>query len=141
MPNGCCSRDLKMQYSADAERNHDCVGCRIDFADLCAAQPPAWGRQFDSGDYRIRGLGATGGQGRSCDLGRGSDDHRPLDVKGVTALTYAHKMRPDDRWLYLSKLRWVKCVSYANQAGPFVGSGFAYEDIGAQELEKYTTAT
>jgi|GEM_PF-3533956 len=33
------------------------------------------------------GWGATGGQGRSCDLGRGSDDHWPRDVKGVTALT------------------------------------------------------
>jgi len=63
---------------------------------------------------------------------------RPRDVKGVATLTYAHKTKSDDQWLYLPKLRRVKRISSANQAGPFVGSEFAYEDIGSQELEKYT---
>lgn len=62
----------------------------------------------------------------------------PRDVKGVAALTYAHKIETDDQWLYLPKLRRVKRISSANQAGPFVGSEFAYEDIGSQEPEKYT---
>lgn len=62
---------------------------------------------------------------------------RPEDVRGVAALTYAHKTRPDDQWLYLPTLRRVKRIASANQAGPFVGSEFAYEDIGSQEPEKY----
>lgn len=63
---------------------------------------------------------------------------QPLDIKGVSALTYAHKKESDDQWLYLPKLRRVKRISSANQAGPFVGSEFAYEDIGSHEPEKYT---
>ncbi|MCU7920702.1 MAG: outer membrane lipoprotein-sorting protein [Candidatus Thiodiazotropha sp. (ex Dulcina madagascariensis)] len=63
---------------------------------------------------------------------------QPRDIKGVTALTYSHKTDPDDQWLYLPKLRRVKRISSANQSGPFVGSEFAYEDIGSQEPEKYT---
>ncbi|MCU7906598.1 MAG: outer membrane lipoprotein-sorting protein [Candidatus Thiodiazotropha sp. (ex Epidulcina cf. delphinae)] len=62
---------------------------------------------------------------------------QPRDIKGVTALTYSHKTDSDDQWLYLPKLRRVKRISSANQAGPFVGSEFAYEDIGSEEPEKY----
>lgn len=63
---------------------------------------------------------------------------QPRDVKGVAALTYSHKKKSDDQWLYLPGLRRVKRIASANQAGPFVGSEFAYEDIGSQEVEKYT---
>jgi outer membrane lipoprotein-sorting protein len=63
---------------------------------------------------------------------------RPQDIKGVTALTYSHKTTSDDQWLYLPKLRRVKRISSTNQAGPFLGSEFAYEDIGSQEPEKFT---
>lgn len=61
----------------------------------------------------------------------------PHDIRGVAALTYAHPVESDDQWLYLPDLRRVKRISSANQAGPFVGSEFAYEDIGSQELPKY----
>lgn len=63
---------------------------------------------------------------------------QPSDIRGVAALTYAHRTEPDDQWLYLPNLRRVKRISSANQAGPFVGSEFAYEDIGSQELPKYS---
>lgn len=63
---------------------------------------------------------------------------RPRDIKGFAALTYAHKIGSDDQWMYLPKLHRVKRISSVNQAGPFVGSEFAYEDIGSQELEQYT---
>lgn len=64
--------------------------------------------------------------------------NRPSDIKGFAALTYAHKIGSDDQWLYLPKLHRVKRISSINQAGPFAGSEFAYEDIGSQELEQYT---
>ncbi len=35
-------------------------------------------------------------------------------------------------------MKRVKRISSANKSGPFVGSEFAYEDIAAQELKKYT---
>ena len=40
--------------------------------------------------------------------------------------------------LYLPALKRVKRIASSNQAGPFMGSEFAYEDISSQELEKYT---
>ncbi len=62
----------------------------------------------------------------------------PRDVKGFAALTYAHKQGADDQWLYLPDLRRVKRIASVNQAGPFVGSEFAYEDIGSQEPEQFS---
>ncbi|MEQ9198435.1 MAG: outer membrane lipoprotein-sorting protein, partial [Rhodospirillales bacterium] len=47
-------------------------------------------------------------------------------------------LEPDDQWLYLPALKRVKRISSKNKSGPFVGSEFAYEDISALELKKYT---
>ena len=62
----------------------------------------------------------------------------PRDIKGTALLSYAHILEPDDQWLYLPALKRVKRISSANKSGPFVGSEFAYEDITAQELKKYS---
>jgi len=62
----------------------------------------------------------------------------PADVKGTALLTFSYKEQPDDQWLYLPALSRVKRISSSNQSGPFVGSEFAYEDMAAQEVEKYT---
>ena len=62
----------------------------------------------------------------------------PADVKGTAMLTYAHGLEPDDQWLYLPALKRVKRISSRNKSGPFMGSTFAYEDLGSQELEKYS---
>jgi outer membrane lipoprotein-sorting protein len=61
----------------------------------------------------------------------------PADVKGTALLTFSHKVGEDDQWLYLPALKRVKRISSANKSGSFMGSEFAYEDIGSQELEKY----
>ncbi|PCI27072.1 MAG: outer membrane lipoprotein-sorting protein [SAR324 cluster bacterium] len=63
---------------------------------------------------------------------------RPRDVKGTAFLSFTHKTGDDDRWLYLPALRRVKRISSSNQSGPFMGSEFAYEDLGSQEVEKFT---
>ena len=60
---------------------------------------------------------------------------QPRDIKGTALLSYAHILDPDDQWLYLAAL---KRISSTNKSGPFVGSEFAYEDITAQELKKYS---
>ncbi len=62
----------------------------------------------------------------------------PADVKGTAMMTYSHKVEPDDQWLYLPALKRVKRIASRNKSGPYMGSEFAYEDIGSQEVEKYT---
>lgn len=63
---------------------------------------------------------------------------QPKDVEGTTLLTYAHKTADDDIWLFLPALKRVKRIAGNNKSGPFMGSEFAFEDFGTQEVEKYT---
>ncbi len=53
-------------------------------------------------------------------------------------LTFTHGLKPDDQWIYLPALRRVKRIHSRNKSGPFMGSEFAYEDLGSQEVEKYS---
>ena len=62
----------------------------------------------------------------------------PRDVEGTALLIYAHKEADDEQWLYLPALKRVKRISSANRSGSFMGSEFSYEDMGAQEVEKFT---
>lgn len=62
----------------------------------------------------------------------------PKDVKGTAMLTYSHGLEADDQWLYLPALKRVKRISSRNKSGPFMGSTFAFEDLGSQEIEKYS---
>ena len=62
----------------------------------------------------------------------------PADVKGTTMLTYTHGLKADDQWLFLPALRRVKRINSRNKSGPFMGSEFSFEDLGSQEVEKYT---
>ena len=62
----------------------------------------------------------------------------PRDVKGTALLVHAHREEADDQWLYLPALKRVKRISSSNRSGSFMGSEFAYEDMGAQEVERFT---
>lgn len=62
----------------------------------------------------------------------------PADVKGTRMLTWTHKKGHDDQWLYLPSLKRVKRIASRNKSGAFMGSEFAYEDLGSQEPEKYS---
>ncbi len=62
----------------------------------------------------------------------------PADIKGTAMLTFSHGLKPDDQWLYLPALKRVKRIASRNKSGPFMGSEFAFEDLGSQEVEKYT---
>ncbi len=61
----------------------------------------------------------------------------PRDIQGTALLSHTKILDPDDQWLYLPALKRVKRISSKNKSGPFVGSEFAYEDLLAQEVEKY----
>lgn len=61
----------------------------------------------------------------------------PADVKGTTVLTFSHRTEDDDQWLYLPALKRVKRIASSNKSGAFMGSEFAFEDIGSQEVAKY----
>ena len=62
----------------------------------------------------------------------------PADVKGTRMLTWTHKKGDDDQWLYLPAIKRVKRINSRNRSGSFMGSEFAYEDLGSDEIEKYT---
>lgn len=62
----------------------------------------------------------------------------PRDIRGTALLTYGHKIDDDDQWLYLPALKRVKRISSSIKSGSFMGSEFAYEDLGSKEIEKYT---
>jgi len=62
----------------------------------------------------------------------------PRDIRGTALLSHAHILDTDDQWLFLPALKRVKRIASVNRSGSFVGSGFAYEDLTGQELEKYS---
>lgn len=62
----------------------------------------------------------------------------PRDVKGTSFLSFSRYNGADDQWLYIPALRRVKQIASDNKSGPFMGSEFAFEDISAQDVEKYT---
>lgn len=62
----------------------------------------------------------------------------PRDLEGTALLTHAHAGASDDQWLYLPAMKRVKRIAAAKQSGSFMGSEFAYEDIGSQEVDKFT---
>ncbi len=62
----------------------------------------------------------------------------PADVKGTKLLTWSHKDRDDDQWLYLPAIKRVKRISSTNKSASFMGSEFSYEDFSGREVEKYT---
>ncbi|MAE69323.1 MAG: outer membrane lipoprotein-sorting protein [Gemmatimonadetes bacterium] len=61
----------------------------------------------------------------------------PADVKGTRLLTWGHLERDDDQWLYLPSLHRVRRISSRSRSGAFMGSEFAFEDLGSREVEKY----
>ena len=82
---------------------------------------------------RIRTLEVDGDGDKSMSI-----FDEPADVKGTKMLTYSHGLEPDDQWLYLPALKRVKRISSRNKSGPFMGSTFAFEDLGSQEVEKFS---
>ncbi len=53
----------------------------------------------------------------------------PRDIRGTGLLTYSHRDRDNEQWLYLPALRRTKRISSTGRSSPFMGSEFAYEDL------------
>ncbi len=62
----------------------------------------------------------------------------PADVKGVQMLTHTNISKRDDQWLYLPSLKTPRRISSKKRTGSFMASEFTYEDLGSQEVAKYT---
>ncbi|MFO1431945.1 MAG: outer membrane lipoprotein-sorting protein [Candidatus Competibacteraceae bacterium] len=62
----------------------------------------------------------------------------PADVRDTRLLTWTHRQNSDDQWLYMPSIKRVKRISSNTKSGSFMGSEFAYEDMGSQEVEKYS---
>ncbi len=60
----------------------------------------------------------------------------PRDIKGVARLTYANDNGNDDQWMYITDRKRVKRISSVNDATPFMGTDFAFEDLGSQRPEE-----
>ncbi|HEV2146497.1 MAG TPA: outer membrane lipoprotein-sorting protein [Longimicrobiaceae bacterium] len=61
----------------------------------------------------------------------------PADVRGTGLLSVENPDREDDQWLYLPALRKSRRISAANKSDSFVGSDFAFEDVGPEEMDQY----
>ncbi|MFA3789571.1 outer membrane lipoprotein-sorting protein [Aliiglaciecola sp. SL4] len=82
---------------------------------------------------RLQGLEVLDGGDKSLTI-----FDEPKDVKGTAFLNFSHAKKPDEQWIYLPALKRVKRIASRNKSGPFMGSEFAYEDMTAFEVEKYT---
>jgi outer membrane lipoprotein-sorting protein len=62
----------------------------------------------------------------------------PADLKGTRLLTWNHRGKDDDQWLYLPSIERVKRISASGRSGSFMGSEFAFEDlVNAWWVEKF----
>ncbi|MEM9173023.1 MAG: outer membrane lipoprotein-sorting protein [Pseudomonadota bacterium] len=82
---------------------------------------------------------------RSKTLEHASDGERtllvfdsPPDVRGTAFLTHSHAQADDDQWLYLPSIKRVRRITSRNRSGRFMSSEFSYEDLGNDEIAKYT---
>lgn len=82
---------------------------------------------------RLHGLEVLDGGDKSLTI-----FDEPKDVNGTAFLNFSHAKEPDEQWIYLPALKRVKRIASRNKSGPFMGSEFAYEDMTAFEVEKYT---
>lgn len=61
----------------------------------------------------------------------------PRDIRGTGLLTYSHRDRDNEQWLYLPALRRTKRISASGRSSPFMGSEFAYEDLVPTHVNQY----
>ncbi len=61
----------------------------------------------------------------------------PRDIRGTGLLTYSHRDRDTEQWLYLPALRRTKRISVSGRSSPFMGSEFAYEDLVPMHVDQY----
>ena len=76
-------------------------------------------------------------------LERGDEDKslmyflKPPGDKGTAFLTWEHKEKEDDQWLYLPVLNRVKRISSADKDKSFMGTDFSYNDLSPPHPEEF----
>ncbi len=63
---------------------------------------------------------------------------QPAHFRGAGVLVHIHITTPDDIWIFLPSLKRVKRIATNNKSGPFMGSEFAFEDLGPQDFRQFT---
>lgn len=61
----------------------------------------------------------------------------PASDKGSSFLTWEHKEKDDDQWLYLPVLKKVKRISAAEKHKSFMGTDFSYNDLTPPHPQKF----
>jgi outer membrane lipoprotein-sorting protein len=61
----------------------------------------------------------------------------PADVRGTALLTWQHKDREDDQWLYLPAQGKLQRVARGGRKNYFMGTDFTYEDLENKNLDDY----
>ena len=126
------------------------------------AQPPADGRAIAAeANRRATGFGDFSAELRMVIRGKEGDErtrelmirtlnhgdgeertvvrfHAPRDLRRTALLSVTHTDGSSDQWLYLPALQRVNRIVGAGRTGSFMGSEFAYEDVGAMGVDQYT---
>jgi outer membrane lipoprotein-sorting protein len=65
----------------------------------------------------------------------------PAEVKGTGFLSFTHKGRPADQWLYLPELKRVRQITARTRNESFMGTDLSYHDLDLiQEMISWTEA-
>jgi hypothetical protein len=64
----------------------------------------------------------------------------PADIRGTSVLTWEHKDRDNDQWLYMPATRKLQRIASGSKKNYFMGTDFTYEDMKPEHLDnfKYT---
>lgn len=132
VPAAACLQLLSLpSAAADGDEKGMEIGGKVD---------KAWsGYQSEENELDLELVGAGGDSVTRKMRGRmresGSDEQAiititwPADQKGTRLLTWNHRGKDDDQWLYLPSVQRVKRISARGQTGSFMGSEFSYEDL------------
>jgi hypothetical protein len=61
----------------------------------------------------------------------------PADIKGTALLTWQHKVRDDDQWLYFPARGKMQRIAKGGKKNYFMGTDFTYEDLQTEEIDDY----
>jgi len=64
----------------------------------------------------------------------------PADIRGTALLTWEHKDRENDQWLYMPAIKKLQRIAKSSKKNYFMGTDFTYEDLEPEDIDnfKYT---
>jgi Outer membrane lipoprotein-sorting protein len=62
----------------------------------------------------------------------------PAQMKGTAFLSWEHKDRDDDQWLFMASRKQVRRIAASDKTSAFLGSNLSYEDMGEQQASDRT---